>query len=179
MLLSHGLLVLVVDGSSMKLLHNRGNELRPELELVEQAHLDNPAAQEVAASRPGRSFENANTAKHAYAVDDLHDRRKVQFGGEALQRLQCHLLPHMRAVVIAPRAMLGELRKIMKPDLERHIVAQFDKDLTHCDATGIAEFLSDPQSSISGRRWHFGPPFSGGVGTVTDSTQRAAHDRRD
>jgi protein required for attachment to host cells len=151
MLLSQGMLVLVVDGSCMKLLHNRGDELRPELELVEEAHLDNSVEHELAESGPGRSFESANAARHAYEVDDLHDRREVQFGFESLQRLQCHLLPHMRAVVIAPPAMLGQLRKAMKPDLERHIVAQFDNDLTHRDAKGIAEFLTHSQYRISGR----------------------------
>jgi protein required for attachment to host cells len=146
MLMAHGLLVLVVDGSQMKLLRNCGNEARPKLEIVAERHLDNPPTRELGTSPPGRSFESANSARHAYPVEDRHARRERDLGLEALHRLQAELLPDTPAVLIAPPALLGELRKVIKPDLMSHIVAQFDKDLTHYAPQEIASFLIDSRS---------------------------------
>jgi protein required for attachment to host cells len=143
MLLSHGLLVLAVDGAKMKLLRNRGNEARPDLELVEEDRLANPPNRELDAERPGRAFESGGTSRHAYAVADRHERREVEFGLAALDRLHAHLLPHTAAVLAAPPHLLGELRKAMKPDLQRHVLAQFDKDLTHLAPDDMTEYLSE------------------------------------
>jgi protein required for attachment to host cells len=48
-----------------------------------------------------------------------------------------------RWVLVAPPHLVGMLRKGATPELEKHLMATVDKDLTHVDARYLAEKLAD------------------------------------
>lgn len=141
MLLPHGLLVLLVDGSRMQLLRNRGSEAHPHLEPIEADEIDNPRSHVLADKQPGRSFQSGSPTRHAYPAADLHTRREDEFGRDGLGRLTRHLHAGVTVVLVAPPHMLGVLRKSISAELEPRIVAQFDKDLTDQEPADVQAFL--------------------------------------
>ena len=141
MLVPHGALVLVVDGSRMQLLRNRGKDNAPELEIIGEQIQADPPTRALASDGPGRSFESAGSTRHAYATTDYHQQREDRFGEMALAFLQSNGSHDAPIVLIAPPHMLGELRKARNTQIERRTIAEIDKDLTHLQAQELAAFL--------------------------------------
>lgn len=48
-----------------------------------------------------------------------------------------------RWVLVAPPRVLGMLKNELTPELQKHLMATVDKDLTHLDAPGLAERLRE------------------------------------
>jgi len=88
MLVPHGALILVVDGSRMQLLRNRGKDSAPELELLTDREQSDPPTRALATDGPGRAFESVGSARHAYASADYHQQREDRFGKKALAALR-------------------------------------------------------------------------------------------
>jgi protein required for attachment to host cells len=72
MLVSHGAIVLVVDGAKMSLLRNRSKDFAADLEPVD--HHEKPAAMTAAigTDKPGRSFNSTSQSRSAYDAPDYH-----------------------------------------------------------------------------------------------------------
>ncbi|KQX20051.1 MULTISPECIES: baeRF12 domain-containing protein [unclassified Sphingomonas] len=141
MLLPHGTLILVVDGSRMRLLRNGGNDVSVELEVLEESALDNPASHVLGSAAPGRAFESSGSARHSYSASDLHQRREDRFGQEAMKLLCRKALDGVPIVMIAPPHMLATLRAARDHRLQLQVLAEIDKDMTHCSPTEISSFL--------------------------------------
>ena len=141
MLVPHGSLILVADGGSMQLLRNGGTDISPHCELIETRHCDNPLAHADGSERPGRAFESAGVARHAYAADDMHQRRKDEFAGTAFAALRRHLQPGMRVIIVAPPRTMGAIRDHYFPGFDAHLTAEIDRDLAHWRPHEIAHFL--------------------------------------
>lgn len=146
MLVPHGALILVVDGSRMQLLRNRGKDAKPELETIADREQSDPPTRALAADGPGRSFESAGTVRHAYAATDYHQQREDRFGSKALSTLGDHDDKGAPVILIAPPHMLGELRKARDAQIEHRTIAEIDKDLTHMRLQEIAAFLHNHHS---------------------------------
>lgn len=137
MLIPHGALILVVDGSRMQLLRNRGRDSAPELEVIEDEKLGHGRGQ--AAETGGRS-----SGGPAHRADpDPHQRREDRFGRQAMQFVESAARRGAPVILIAPPHMLGELRAARDPHVEGQIVAEIDKDLSHCKPAELATFLQD------------------------------------
>lgn len=145
MLIPHGTLILVIDGSRMLLLRNRGTNTSPTLETIEQDKIDNPATHVLGSEAPGRAFESGGVARHSYAAPDLHQRREDRFGEDMLEPLRQHASDGAPVILIAPPHMLGTLRAACDHPLDKQIIAEFDKDLTHRTPAGISSFLQDQE----------------------------------
>lgn len=141
MLLTHGLLVLVLDGSRMQILRNRGSEARPDFEILNSRHVDHPPTHELGTDRPGRAFGSANNSRHSYSETDLHERGEDAFALASLNDLAAAHDAEAPIVLIAPPRLLGHLRKLLRPSLEQYIAATFDKDLAKEAPTEIARYL--------------------------------------
>jgi protein required for attachment to host cells len=144
-LVPHGVLILVVDGSRMQLLRNRGKDNAPELEIIADKTQTDPPTRALASDGPGRSFESAGSTRHGYATTDYHQQREDRFGKKALALLQSDSNKDAPIILIAPPHMLGELRSARDAHIERRIIAEIDKDLTHLQAQEIAAFLHKHQ----------------------------------
>lgn len=141
MLVPHGALVLVVDGSRMQLLRNRGKDNAPKLEIIADKTQADPPTRALASDAPGRSFESAELVRHSYATTDYHQQREARFGKKALSVLQSDSDKDAPVILIAPPHMLGALRKARDAHIERRTIAEIDKDLTHLGVHEIAAFL--------------------------------------
>jgi len=140
-LIPHGALILVIDGSRMQLLRNHGKDHAPKLEIVADKVQTDPPTRALVSDGPGRSFESAGSTRHAYAAVDHHQQREDRFGKRALALLQSGNSKDAPIILIAPPHMLGELRSARDSQTERRTIAEIDKDLTHLQAQEIAAFL--------------------------------------
>lgn len=141
MLIPHGTLILVIDGSRMQLLRNRGTDASPKLEMVDEEKLHNPATHVLGSEGPGRAFESSGGAHHAYTAPDLHQRREDRFGEDAMELLCRKASNGVPVLLIAPPHMLATLRAARDDRLHDQILAEIDKDLTHYNPTEISSFL--------------------------------------
>lgn len=145
MLVPHGALILVVDGSRMQLLRNRGKDNAPDLQIVAENAQADPPTRALVSDGPGRSFESFGSARHGYAATDHHQQREDRFGKKALALLQSDDSQDVPIILIAPPHMLGELRGARDARIGRRTIAEIDKDLTHLKAHEIAAFLHKHQ----------------------------------
>jgi protein required for attachment to host cells len=142
MLIPHGALILVIDGARMQLLRNRGREAAPDLEAIREQKLENPPSRLQGTDAPGRNHESEGPSRHAYASDDPHDRRKDRFAAQAVTDLGAAARDGAPIILIAPPHVLGILRAAVRNErLERHIIAEINKDLTPRTPDEIALLL--------------------------------------
>lgn len=131
MLLPHGTVVAVVDGSKLDLFRNAGNEAAPELAPMASPKLDEHSKD--AGARHHSSSANPTGHQlgedaHAAAVGDW-------LNGEVLARRIEHLV-----VVAAPRT-LGELRRRYSKTMQAALVGELHKDLAGRSGKDILEAL--------------------------------------
>lgn len=100
--------------------------------------------------RPGRAFESASPARHAYEPQvDWHAHQKELFAKnlveafikEHQEKKFCH------AHLICPPVMMGHVRHFLSPYLnkllaeERPQINETSKDMTHCKLEEIENFI--------------------------------------
>jgi protein required for attachment to host cells len=143
MLLPHDTHVLVIDGSRMQVLRNRGTTSAPDFEVLHARTQHNPPNRTLAAGAPGRRFESMGTRRGAYEVTDLHQQREDDLGSEGLDFLSDHAGSSAPLILVAPPRMLGFLRTRMPKDLHARVIAEIDKDLTKFQPSEICAHLVD------------------------------------
>ena len=125
--------ILIADGGRARILEVTG---KPEdMHLVEgsQSRLYNPPSHELGRDAPGRVYESVGHARHAVEPrSDPHTALEALFASQLAAMLADHLAKKDfdRLVVVAPPVMLGNLRKMIKPEVKSKIIAEIDKDLT-------------------------------------------------
>ncbi len=81
MLISHGAIILSVDGGRMRLLRNRGQGRSIELETICEREMHNPRTHVLSEPQPGRSFQSSGSWRSAYSTPDKHQRREMFSAG--------------------------------------------------------------------------------------------------
>ena len=119
MILPHGTIVAVADGTTLKLYRNRGKE--PELDLVE---FDHPA---ITPTNPGSGSRHRSD----FFNPDSHRKAEDSFVAGSASQLNRLALDGSfeRVFVIADPRTLGELRKHFSATLQAKIVGEIPKDL--------------------------------------------------
>jgi protein required for attachment to host cells len=140
----HNALVLVSDGQKALFLRNAGDEKFPNLTAERLLVEENPPTHEQGTDRPGRSFKRADTnSRSSVETADWHELQKHRFAKHAAAALQELMRTHGAnpLVVAAPPRTLAELRRAFHPDVQKHIVAEIDKDLTKHPVSEIERHL--------------------------------------
>jgi protein required for attachment to host cells len=142
--LPHDAFVFVGDGSKALFLRNEGDDKFPNLK-TERVFTDvNPLTHEQGTDRPGRLLPSVGTARASVEATDWHNIEAHRFADQVAAALQ-HIVRerHVKAVVIvAPPRTLAELRRVLHPDVEKHIIAEIDKDLTGHPVYDIEKHLA-------------------------------------
>ncbi len=145
MKLPQGTLILVVDGSHMLLLRNKGDAHAPALEVVDQDRQDNPPNRDQMSDAPGVSGSPLHPGRDTMTRSDPHRRREALFLAAALRRTAAYL-DHADAetqlIVVAPPPALGALRDHYDAPILAHLLAEIPKDLTRHAVDSIAAHLS-------------------------------------
>lgn len=140
--LAHDIWVLVADGEKALFLRNEGDALYPNLQVVRKVEEDNPPTREQGTDAPGRSGPGG-TPNSAMEETDWHRIAKERFADEIAQRLykMAHRGDFERIVLVAPPAVLGEMRQQLHKEVEARVVAEVPKTLTGHPVSEIEKIL--------------------------------------
>ncbi|MGH6719133.1 MAG: host attachment protein [Alphaproteobacteria bacterium] len=139
--------IVVADGGRARVLAARGPRRGLDLVLEREAHA--PRTSELGTDRPGRSFESATSARHAYNVPDYHREREQAFLRDLVRELTAeHKAGRFeRLILVAPPTALGDLRKALGGTLGgtlgAAVTAEINKDLTKVALHDLPAHLSD------------------------------------
>jgi len=142
MLVSHGAMVLVIDGAKMSLYRNAGKDFAADLDLVEHRgkHAANTA--DIGTDKPGRSFSAVGPGRSAYVATDYHQVEEDDFAKSAVAQLNA--LAHesdLDFIVVAAPHVLGVMRPHYSAELREHLVAEISKDYAGRPAADVAKLL--------------------------------------
>jgi protein required for attachment to host cells len=96
--------------------------------------------------RPGRTFQSASPTRHAMQPHTTPEQRnREHFARELVERLQSGVNQHRfgQLLLVAPPAMLGELRSHLDDGLRERVIAELDKDLTKISSHELPEHLKE------------------------------------
>ena len=101
---------------------------------------------EIMSDKPGRSFASVGRARSAmeYASDPIKDAKRA-FAKEVVAALQLGLAKHdfTQLAIFADPEMLGLLRDVLTPDLERAVIAEVPKNLLHESPHDLRRTVTD------------------------------------
>jgi protein required for attachment to host cells len=138
--------ILVADGGRARILETTGNRQGLQLVAGSQSRISNSPSHELGRAAPGRVYESVGHARHAVEPrSDPHTALEVLFASQLATMLADHSAKNAfdRLVVVAPAAMLGNLRRMIKPEVRNKIIAEIDKDLTRIPNNEIASHIEN------------------------------------
>jgi protein required for attachment to host cells len=142
MLVSHGAMILVIDGARMSLFRNRGKDFAADLELVEHSAKRGARTAESGTDKPGRSFGSTGKSRSAYAATDYHQTEEDDFAKAATEQLNALALQsNLDFIVVAAPHVLGAMRAHYSADLRKRLVAEIDKDYAGRPVADVAMLL--------------------------------------
>ncbi|MDE8650192.1 host attachment family protein [Novosphingobium album (ex Liu et al. 2023)] len=143
MKLVHDMIVLVVDGSRMLLLRNQGDEVYPDLRVIEHRQFENLPNRDLLSDAPGVDFSAGYPGRSTFEESDPHQANEDLFIAAAADTLASVAANGQdRLIVAAPPRALGELRRHYTQDVRARLVAEIDKDFTRHTVDEIARLLS-------------------------------------
>ena len=142
MLVSHGAMILVIDGAKMSLFRNRGKDFAAELEMVEQSSKNAPNTAEMGTDKPGRSFSSKGRSRSAHEATDYHQVEEDDFAKAATEKLNTLAQQSsLEFIIVAAPRVLGVMRAHYSADLRKRLVAEIDKDYAGRPVADVAELL--------------------------------------
>jgi protein required for attachment to host cells len=137
-------LVLVADGRKMLFLRNHGGAAR--LDLKTEAHDERADAKDsdMKTDAAGAGTQSGGYGRPAMDETDFHQQAEDQWAKDAAEMLNRRALAndYEALVVVAPPKTLGELRKHFHKEVEKRLVATFNKEMTDRPIDQIQDLLA-------------------------------------
>ena len=143
--IGHRTWVLVADGTKALFLRNDGDELHPNLKVIDVEEQPSLSTREQGTDRPGRNNRGRPSYnRSAMEPTDLHQLAEDQFAKNLADTMNGAALANRfeKLVVIAPPRVLAELRARFHKETQGRIVAELDKTLTGLPVWDIEKLLS-------------------------------------
>ena len=136
--------VVVCDGRKALICRNAGDEMYPNLKVIEEGAIENPPTAAQGTERPGRVQQSANSARSAVDQTDWHDEAERSFLKQLAERL------HRAAtagevgglILVAPPRALGMIRPVLSTAVTAIVRAQVDKDYVNMPVGDIEKHLT-------------------------------------
>jgi len=138
--------ILVADGGRARILEALGKGHGLHEVLGSETRTDNPPSHELGRAPPGRVYESVGHARHAVEPrQDPHRALETLFAGQLATMLAKYAATNAfdRLVIVAPPAMLGDLRKLMHSEVRAKIVGEIDMDLSKVPNGEISAHIED------------------------------------
>ena len=136
-------LILVADGRKMLFLRNHGDAAQ--LDLKTEAHDQRADAKDgdMKTDAPGLGAQSGGYGRPAMDETDYHQQAEDQWAKDAAEMLNRRALAndYDALVVVAPPKTLGELRKHFHKEVEKRLVATFNKEMTDRPLADIEDML--------------------------------------
>ncbi|MBL0934805.1 MAG: host attachment protein [Rhizobiaceae bacterium] len=141
--IEHDAWIVVADGEKALFLRNEGDATYPNLQVFRQMHDDNPATRDQGTDRPGRMPNIGGNHRSAVEETDWHRIEKERFATEIADRLYklAHRDQFKKLIVVAPPAVLGDMRKEFHKEVSDRIIAEVPKTLTNHPVDQIEKHL--------------------------------------
>jgi protein required for attachment to host cells len=136
-------LVLVTDGRKLLFLRNHGDENQIDLRTESHDQREDRKDNEIKTDAAGSSKQSFGFGRPALGETDFHQQDEDRWVKEAADELKKRALRQdfeALAIVAPPRA-LGVLRKELHKEVERRIVATFNKEMTDRPIPDIEDLL--------------------------------------
>ncbi len=143
--------IVIADGSRAKVLEVQGREFGISTVDDMSVAMDLPPNRDLQSDRPGRSFESANSSRHAVESRiDPHRELKRTVAKMTVDNLN-HALKDGRfdrLILVAPPTMLGDLRDALTPPLLEKVTAELVKDLVKVPLHELAKHFDELQEAV-------------------------------
>jgi protein required for attachment to host cells len=136
-------LVLVTDGRKLLFLRNQGDENQIDLRTEAHDEREDRKDHEIRTDGPGTMKQSAGYGRPAMEETDFHQQDEDRWVKDAAEALRKRALRHdfEALVIVAPPKALGVLRKELHKEVERRIVATFNKEMTDRPIPDIEDLL--------------------------------------
>ncbi len=143
MMLKHGTIVMVADGSRMLLLRNDGDTVRADLQVIEHRAFENPPNGKILSDAPGVGYSSMGPGRSTYDEADPHQDNEDRFAADAAGALASVAGRYVgELIVVAPPDTLGVLRRHYDRTVKIRLVAEIAKDLTRHPVPEIARLVT-------------------------------------
>jgi len=137
--------LLVADGRTAKVFETDdggGFEKVTDMALA----IDLPKNRDILADKPGRTFDSVGAGRHAKEnTADPRRELKREFAGTIVDALRQAMLAKRfdRLIVVAPPALMGDLREELPKDIEDKVAGEVTSDLTNTPERQLFAQLKD------------------------------------
>jgi protein required for attachment to host cells len=138
--------ILIADGGGARILEALGRGHGVHEISGSESRVHNPPSHELGRDSPGRVYESVGHAHHAVEPRrDPHRALETLFASQLAAMLANYAASKSfdRLVLVAPPAMLGDLRKVISPQVREKVIAEIDKDLTKIPNNEISTHIDD------------------------------------
>ncbi len=94
----------------------------------------------------GRVYESRSTARHMHEPHvDVREETRRRFMLEIGEKLETSWEQHAfdRLVLIGPPKVIGDLRRTLSDDMQRTVIAEVGKELTHAPLQALTLYLTN------------------------------------
>jgi protein required for attachment to host cells len=136
--------ILIADGARARIFVNQGPGKGIEAVAGAEFDADHRPDREIMSDKPGRTYESVGDTRHAVQPHhDPHRELKRAFSEELAAMLAEKLAAkaYDRVVLVAPPAMLGDLRSSLGEQVRAVVYAELDKDLTNTPEAELPQHL--------------------------------------
>lgn len=146
MKLAYGTIVLVVDGSRMILMRNLGDEVYPDLRVIDHRHFENPPNRDLLSDAPGLDFSAGYPGRSTMEQSNAHENNEERFVQQAALALGEAVRDTKNdVVVVAPPKALAVLRRHYDRTVKQSLIAELDKDFTKHPVAEITRLIIEMQ----------------------------------
>jgi len=138
--------VVIADGARGRIAVNAGpgKGLKPAFK--HEFAASHAPTSDLVSDRPGRYADGGASTSHGVEPrTDRHDYEKSLFVRDIAMAVErgANRRAFERLVLVAPPAILGRLRKALKPRTRNMVAAEVGKDLTHLNLREVPKHLAD------------------------------------
>ena len=136
-------LIVVADGRKLLFLRNHGGAARLDLRTESHDEHELPKDHEIKTDGPGLMGQKGGFGRPAMEEADFHEQAKEEWARDAADTLNRRALAgdYDALVIVAPPRTLGELRKHFHKEVEKRLVATFNKEMTDRPLADIENLL--------------------------------------
>jgi protein required for attachment to host cells len=136
-------LVFVTDGRKMLFLRNHGDENQLDLRTEAHDEREDRKDREIRTDGPGTQKQSFGFGRPAMEETDFQQQDEDRWVKDAADRLKQRALRNdfEALVIVAPPKALGVLRKELHKEVERRVVATFNKEMTDRPIPDIEDLL--------------------------------------
>ena len=136
-------LVLVTDGRKLLFLRNHGDENQIDLRTEAHDEREDRKDREIKTDGPGSQSPRFGIGRDTMEETDFHQQAEDRWVKEAAEKLKelALRIDFDALAIIAPPKALGVLRKELHKEVERRVVATFNKEMTDRPIPDIEDLL--------------------------------------